>query len=328
MDKQGFGKMLQAFHWEEKVIKAATALAEKLEEFAKGKEPTAETAWAFSRQLIKERKNSIRNYIALVLYCQFIRNNDMYVAFLELVDGGEVSKNLYAKVGKKFGEEVRDEVFSGTGIAPYGTPTPDKPAYIHPVIKRLEKKVGEKACIEFLSAGLRNLPERDYLEGRGKYRQAGDIDTYLRQKKEGFLAQLEDFRREGRMFFAQEITAEVIKLVRNNPEMGAGRREGNIIYETKIPYMAKQYLAETDPTLKRYYACHCPWARDAIKNGDVKIARNLCYCSGGFMKKSWEVIFKQPLKVEVLESVLSGGELCRFAIHLPKEALAGKKQKK
>jgi hypothetical protein len=110
--------------------------------------------------------------------------------------------------------------------------------------------------------------------------------------------------------------------------MGAGKREGNIIYETKIPYMAKQYLAETDPTLKRFYACHCPWARYAIKNGDVKIAKNLCYCSGGFMKKSWEVIFKQPLKVEILESALNGDENCRFAIHLPEKALAAKKPKK
>ncbi len=326
MDNQGFGKMLQAFHWEEKGIKVATALADKFNEYLKGKTPTAETAWAFSRQLIKEKKNSIRNYIALVLYCQFIRNNDMYVAFLELVDGGEVSDNLYKKVVKVFGEEVRDEVFSGTGVAPYGTPTPDKPAYIHPVLKRLEKKIGFKTCREFLSGCLRNLRARDYAEEPGRYRQAGDIDKYLIQKKEGFIAQLEDFRREGRMFFAQEITAEVIELVKKNPEMGAGKRNGNIIYETKIPYMAKQYLAATDPILKRYYSCHCPWARDAIKNGDVNIARNLCYCSGGFMKKSWEVIFKQPLKVEVLESVLSGGECCRFAIHLPKEALAGKKK--
>jgi len=61
----------------------------------------------------------------------------------------------------------------------------------------------------------------------------------------------------------------VLDFVRSDPEMGGGRREGNVIYETKIPYMTKLYLAETDPKLKRYYACHCPWAREAIKNENV-----------------------------------------------------------
>jgi hypothetical protein len=278
--------------------------------------------------LIKEKHNDFRSYLALLFYCQFIRNDAMYIAFQELIDGGEVNNNLYNKVGKKFGEKVRDEVFKGIGVAPYGTPTPEKPAYLHPVLKRLGRKVGKKNCTEFLSAGLRNMPQRDYLDGRVKYRQAGDIDTYLQQTKEEFLARLEGLMREGRLFFAQEINNAVLDLVRNNPEMGAGKREGNIIYETKIPYMAKQYVATTDPTIKRFYACHCPWARYAIKNGDVKTTPLLCHCSGGFMKKSWEVIFRQPLKVDILESVLSGGECCRFAIHLPEKALKSKKRGK
>jgi hypothetical protein len=84
--------------------------------------------------------------------------------------------------------------------------------------------------------------------------------------------------------------------------------------------MTQQYLAETDPALRRYYACHCPWVRDAIKNDDVKLAEIFCQCSGGFHKKPFEIIFERPLKVEVLESVLKGDSRCRFAIHIPEEA--------
>jgi hypothetical protein len=325
VDNKGYTKMLEAFNIKAEGIKKSIAISERFEAFTKGKKLTEETAWDFSRLLIKEKQNIIWNYLALMYYCQLIKNNDMYVAFLELIDGGEVSENLYKKVGKELGAAVRDEVFKGTGIAPYGIPTPEKPAYLHPVLKRLEKKVGVKAAREFLSGCLRNLRARDYAGEPGNYRRAGDIDKYLQQKKEGFIKQLEDLRREGRLFFAQEITADVIKLVKKTPEMGAGKREGNVIYETKIPYMAKQYLATTDPVLKRYYSCHCPWAREAIKTGDKNITANLCYCSAGFMKKSWEVIFKQPLKVDVAESVLSGGDQCRFAIHLPEKALAGKR---
>jgi multidrug efflux pump subunit AcrA (membrane-fusion protein) len=103
--------------------------------------------------------------------------------------------------------------------------------------------------------------------------------------------------------------------------MGGGEpgREGNTVYVSKIPYMARQFLAESDPTLKRYYACHCPWARAAIKSGETRLNAVFCNCSGGFHKKPWEVIFGQPLEVEVLASVLAGDTRCRFAIHLPEK---------
>jgi predicted hydrocarbon binding protein len=53
----------------------------------------------------------------------------------------------------------------------------------------------------------------------------------------------------------------------------------------------------------------------------VRPAGTFCNCSAGFHKKPFEVAFGQPVKVEVLESVLLGGERCRFAIHLPEEAI-------
>jgi hypothetical protein len=113
----------------------------------------------------------------------------------------------------------------------------------------------------------------------------------------------------------------VLALVENDPEIESGRREGSIVYVTKIPYMAKEFLAETDPTLRRYYACHCPWAREAIRQSERELFGDFCYCSGGYHKKPWEVIFRRPIRVEVLESALRGNLRCRFAIHLPDEAV-------
>jgi hypothetical protein len=323
VDKQGFRSMLEPLKLSEEQIQASIGIAERFEAYLSepGKVPSADTAWAYSRRLIEEGKNTEDNYIALVRYCRFIKDDEMFVAMLELVDGAEVSENLYRGVGDRFGPEIRDEVFTGIGVAPYGTPTPHKPAYLHPVIQRLEARVGPDACKEFLSASLRDLPDEYFVSERDAFRQAPDIDAYLHRRKEAFVARLEECRRQGRLFFSQEITGEVLDLVRSDPEMGGGRREGNIIYETKIPYMAKQYLAETDQTLKRYYACHCPWARDAVKNGDVTLAEIFCQCSGGFHKKPWEVVLGRPLRVEVLESVLKGDTRCRFAIYLPQEAV-------
>jgi hypothetical protein len=318
METQGFRKMLQSLDLNEEQIEASIAIAERFEGYANetNRIPSAATVWAFSRLLIVEGNNTEDNYISLIHYCRFIKNNEMSIALLELVEGGEVGDNLYHRVGKMFGTAIRDEIFNGIGVAKYGTPSPEKPSYMHPVIERLEARAGNDAC-------LHDLPDETYLSDREKFRQARDIDAYLLLRKEAFVARLEECQLEGRLFFAQEITGEVLDYVRSDPEMGSGRREGNIIYVTKLPYMIKQYLAEIDPTLRRYYTCHCPWARDAIKNGNVKLAEIFCQCSGGFHKKPFEVIFEQPLKVDVLESVLKGDGRCRFAIHLPEEAFEG-----
>ncbi len=42
-----------------------------------------------------------------------------------------------------------------------------------------------------------------------------------------------------------------------------------------------------------------------------------CYCSGGFQKLMFDVVFGCSTDVEVLESVLAGDPVCRFRISLP-----------
>ena len=63
---------------------------------------------------------------------------------------------------------------------------------------------------------------------------------------------------EGKVWFEQEITPEVIELVKGNQEFLSAVRDGDYLYVTKIPYSPKEWLAETDDLMKRYYAYHCP----------------------------------------------------------------------
>lgn len=321
MDKEGFRAMLEGRKVPEERIEPAIALAERFETFVQSKAPTGEMAWAFSRVLIAEGNNTYENYVTLIRYCRFIRNDEMFVALMELVDGGEVGDNLYRLVGERFGDGVRDTVFAEIGVAPYGLPTPEKPATLHPVLERLQAQVGEQACRDLLAGCLRDLPDRSFRGEKRKFRKAKDIDEYLEKRHRSFIRLLRSCQRQNQLFFVQEVTDEVVAFVRNDQEIGGGRREGKIVYETKIPYMTKQYLAESDPTMKRYYACHCPWAREAIRHGDTRLVEDFCFCSGGFHKKPFEVIFGQPLEVEVLESALKGDDRCRFAIYLPEAAI-------
>ena len=318
MDKHGFQKMIEGRNVPAEKIPAAIELAERFEDYilSTGEGFTPQVAWDFSKILIAEGLNSVDNLITLARYGLFIKSNSIFVTFLESLDGGEAQENLYKRVAEQYGEALRDKVFAGIGVVPFGTPTPEKPAFMHPVIERLESSIGSDACRDLLADSLRDLPESYYQHDRELYQSSIDIDEYLVNKKAAFLNQLETCQREERLFFAQEVTDEVLDYVRNTPEMGAGIREGNIIYETKIPFLAKEYLAEEDPQRKRYYYCHCPWAREAVKSGG-KVAPIFCNCSAGFHKKPWEIIFEQPIHVDVLESVLKGDDRCRFAIHLP-----------
>jgi hypothetical protein len=322
LDSQGFRTLLESRKVPAEKLDAALALAERFENYAQqaGSGFSAESAWAFSKLLIEEGQNTEENFFTLARYGLFIKSQAVYVAFVESLDGGEAQENLYHRVAERFGEMLRDEVFAEIGVAPFGLPTPEKPRYMHPVIARLEQAIGPDACRELLSSSLRDLPDEYFVSGREAYQSCKNIDEYLVKKKQEFVEQLEACQRDKRLFFAQEITDEVLMFVRSEPEMGGGVRDGNVIYETKIPYMAKQYLEESDVTLKRYFYCHCPWAREAIKSGE-KVAPIFCSCSAGFHKKPWEIIFGRTLQVEVLESVLQGDLRCRFAIHLP-EGLA------
>jgi hypothetical protein len=126
---------------------------------------------------------------------------------------------------------------------------------------------------------------------------------------------------EGRLWYEQEITPETVEYVRGNQEVLSGIRRGDRIYTTKSPYAPGQYLAETDPLMKRYYMCHCPLARASILSGEPEISPTWCYCSGGYEKLKFDVVFGEPVEVEVLESALAGDPRCRFAVKIPEGKL-------
>jgi hypothetical protein len=158
---------------------------------------------------------------------------------------------------------------------------------------------------------------------REKFLAAKDLDEYLEQKRAAFIAQLEKHRDEHTPFFNQEITDDVVQWIKDNPGIGSSKREGAYLIHTKIPFLAKDYLAEKDERMKRYYACHCGWARESIRTGEDEVSATFCNCSGGFTVRPWEIAFDQPLKVEMLESALQGDPRCTFRIPIPKEVMEG-----
>ncbi len=321
MEREGYRQLLIKRNVSEDKIEAAIAIAERFESYLAliGGKPDATSTWEFCSMLIQEGQNSYDNLLALARYGRFIKDNIVFVAMLELLDGAEVQQNLYQRVGALFGEAIRDEVFAGIGVSPLGLPSPEKPQTIFPVLDRLIERVGEEPVEQLLSACLRDLPDEYFSDERANYLKSSSIDDYLVGKHRALVEELRQCQQKGELFFSQEITDEVVRYVQEHPEIECGVRVGNILYITKIPYNAKEYLAETDPTMKRFYVCHCPWVRHAIKDGKLHMNPIFCNCSGGFSKKPWEIIFEQTLQMEVLESALKGDFRCRFAVHLPQD---------
>jgi len=76
-------------------------------------------------------------------------------------------------------------------------------------------------------------------------------------------------------------------------------REGNILYQYYTP---KSFRVK----------CYC----GMVQAAEGEISRTYCHCSKGFVKKLWEAVLERPLEVEFIQSVISGANECKFAIHL------------
>jgi hypothetical protein len=324
MDKQGFREFLITRKLDEGQMLRYFAIVERFEQALGAHTPpltlqtaSAESTQEFVNTLIAEGASSEENLFALARYGRFCKNNALYVVVLELLDGGEAFAGMYRKVGDVVGEQVRDEIFDGIALPSLGVSNWEKSQLTRQVMQRIERLVDGETYRRIFSDSFRDLPDEYYLDDRKRYREIGDFDKFLEIKRQEFIAQLEQIKNEGSLFFSQEITDEVINFVRSDPEISQGVREGNTLYVTKIPYLTKQYLAESDPQKKRYYYCHCPWARESLRQAEGPVSAKFCQCSAGYHKKPWEVIFEQKIEADVLESVLKGDERCRFAIHLP-----------
>ena len=275
----------------------------------------------FVDTLIDRGKNTPENLSALLRYSKAINNKTMFNILFEMLDGCEAMENLFNRLADCVGDELRDTIFEGLPLPPLGLSKKEKARYTFRIIRRMEEVFEERFSRELLADSLRDLPDAYFAEAKTDFYETcqGNMDEYLRLKGQKFLETLYEHQQHGELFFGQEITDDVINFVKSNPEIGGGVREGNLVYETKIPFNTTAYLEEKDPVHKCYHYCHCPWVKESIRQCNLTVPATFCQCSAGFHKKPYEVIYEQKLHAEVLQSVLKGDPVCRFAIYLPEQ---------
>ncbi|MFX0152367.1 MAG: hypothetical protein ACFFAJ_16385 [Candidatus Hodarchaeota archaeon] len=327
MDLADFKKFMQKRKIKDDNIASSIAIVKEFDEFLTKYNRSAENALYddvhnFSAYLIENNRNIFDNYVGLLRFGQFTKNNQLTIASMENIDGSEVMTNFSKRLIDKFGEEVRNKIFDDIEVPPMGLHPQKKPEITKKVIERFLAEVNHEKCAKFLANGLRDKYTASYKPAREKFLKAKSIDKFLEIKRQDFINTLKNHLEEGKLFFTQEVDEEVLEYVKNQQGMTeAGIRDGNKVLIKKIPYMTKQYLKETDEKKKRYYYCHCPWVREALLEDDQPVDPIFCNCSGGYYKNFWEAVLDQPVHIELLESVLMGDMACKFALQLPQEII-------
>ena len=108
----------------------------------------------------------------------------------------------------------------------------------------------------------------------------------------------------------------VLEFIDEDPGWAPGQRvrEGDIVYITKRPSNPEAYAKATTDLERKQAYCFCPIVKANIDKG---MSPSFCYCSAGFERKQWEVALGQPVRIDVVKSLLKGNMQCQFAVHLP-----------
>ena len=270
----------------------------------------------YASRLIENQKNTMERFLALARYAYMAGLNEVFVYFTAILGGREVIPSISERLKSLAGEETRDNVFREIELPPLGSPPEELPEVTSRLLGRLQE-LGVETCRSVLAYNHHGIPHEHFDRHKAWLKEAGDIEGFLKKVHQEAVAELERYMNEGKVWYEQEITPEVVEFVRSNQEVLSAVRDGDYLYITKIPYAPKDWLSESDPTTKRYYACHCPLARAAIIMQGPNISSDWCYCSGGYQKLMFDVVFGEPTEVEVLESVLAGDARCRFRVKIP-----------
>lgn len=323
LKEKGFRKYLQKRGLLAKDIVSSFKAVKDFEEYLQRKQSTLEYATVnelkqhISQQIVKG-KNSRDRFIAIARYCYYIKKNDLFIYLASILGAANVPRDIGERLVTVAGDEIRQRVYEKIDIPKLGAPQEDYPELTKKIMARMEAELPQATCREIMTWNYHKVPAATFDEAKKRFQKAKSIDEYLKGEHERLVDELERHMKQGRLWFEQEITPEVLEFVKKNQEINTGIRRGDRIFKTKIPYAPKQFLKETNSDLRRYYACHCQLVRAALRKGKPRISPTFCYCSGGYEKLHFDVIFDEDVEVEVLETLLKGDTCCRFAIKIPK----------
>jgi hypothetical protein len=326
MKEEAFRKYLKGRKLSATRIESSVAAVKEFEKYLRKRKTTLKSAGLdllrdYIVLLIEEGRNSEDRLVAIARYCYLAKKNDLYIYFTQLLGAWDVLPAIGERLATIAGKAAQRRVFDDLEMPPLGSPQESYPKLTKTVLDRMEAELPARTCREIMTWNYHNVPIEGFKDSKERFEKAPSIDEYLRHEHERLIEEMEGCMKEGRPWYEQEITPEVVEFVRGNQEICTGTRKGNKVYKTKIPYAPSEFLKEKDPVMRKYYACHCQLVRTALRDGKPRIPATFCYCSAGFEKLHFDAIFGEPVEVELLETPLKGDARCRFAIKIPKSKM-------
>ncbi|MFA5006575.1 MAG: hypothetical protein WC509_03795 [Candidatus Izemoplasmatales bacterium] len=300
-------------------IAAATLTA--FDAFARGEGTDADGASVpaldrFLSTLVASGENSAAAVYGLARYYYVIGRSDLYIRLTQYTGGVGVIETIIDRLERVSGHEAKKRVEAGLTIPPLGTPPEAMPVFTAAFMAALRRELSGAKLERVLSGNNHGIPDLAFDREKEAYAAAPTFEDYLRDYHVRQVEELRGHAKSGIPWFEQHITDEVVDFVASQPEIQGGVLRDGKVYETKIPYDIERWLHAETPEEKRYYACHCPFARESVKAGERVVDPLWCHCSGGFVKRRYEVLFGRELRARCLRNALAGDTLCRFEIDL------------
>lgn len=191
---------------------------------------------------------------------------------------------------------------------------------MHVFMRRLEERADEETVKQILYKVRHGLHPSQSAWAREKFLEVGELDKFLQICHDNEISHFIELNREKKDFYGDEITDKVLEFIKRNPALLAPVRKGNKLYCMAFPANMQKYLDATDEKMKRYHACHCPFAKESILS-EVAVSSTLCNCSLGHVMNFTEAFLGRELEGRVLHSVLGGDLTCEYEIMLPDDIM-------
>jgi len=277
---------------------------------------TAEILDGLIQYWVITNQNTIPNFVILMRYFKMSERHDLFIHLTKFTGAIGVVESILTKLSKVANPLTTKEIMDQVTPPVLGTNLLEITHFTKDFIALLEKKLSDKELKMVLADNHHQIPKEAFIQEKIYYEHAPSLEVYLKELHQRKVDELTEFYQAKKVWFEQEITEEVINYVKSNQEIMSAVLKDDALYITKIPYDTTKYLHADNDIDKAYYLCHCPFAREAVKHYGDYISANWCYCSGGFTKFPFDIIFDQPLEIELLESALRLDGLCRFKIDL------------
>lgn len=271
--------------------------------------------------LIQKRENTQKNLLALARSAYLAENNEVYIYFTSIIERETIIKNIRENTEKTIGKGRTDAIFDSIIPPVSGAPPETAYSFTRELVETMERTLPTDECRDALTANAHGIPKEAFQKEKDFFNESTNLQTYLEDSHKRIIKTLQEHADSGKVWFEQKITQTVVDYVKSHKEVLGGVLKEGKIYWTKIPYDTEAWLAEKDPRMKRYFACHCPMAREVLADAEERIPRAWCNCTSGFVKQRFNAIFEEDVQVDLLETVLDNQDRCRFAIHVPPQYL-------